>query len=116
MPKLVDTRKKIRIELPSYGKKDPAWIEAVDDLSVSDIVEIQDMPEGKARTMSLLSTIIADWNFTDNSNNKLPITADNVSKLRLSDIPELLSLLQKVGDTVSDKLEKKSSQAVGYSS
>lgn len=91
MPVLKDTRKTIKTSLKSIEGSE---IVLKDGLLAGDMtfvygdVTLNDVE----RALRALSRMIVDWNLTDEDGNKLPIDLDNIKKLPLQDITEIIEM------------------------
>ena len=103
MPQLTDTRKIVKSSIPSIEGS---------EITIRDGVLGEDLEwvygEGKVSqievAMRALSKMIEDWNLTDASEKKLPITLDNVKKMNSEDI---LAILQNTSFTAQQGTQKK---------
>lgn len=85
MPKLIDNRKTIEIDITSI---DGGKIFLYDSLTAADVEKLViETESGKQQKILLpLTLLIKDWNLEDAEGNKLPITVENVGKLDFKDV------------------------------
>jgi len=95
MPQLKDNRKEIKLELKSIPGSE---VVAKDGLLAGDIESVQGNPDDSdtTRTLRILEKIIVKWNLTDEKEQVLPISIENIRKLDFGDVTQLL---QKVNFT-----------------
>jgi len=105
MPQLQDTRKIIEVSLKSI--KD-SKITMKDGLLAGDMAFVYGdaMTNDVERTLRALSRMIIDWNLTDEKGNKLPINLENIKKLPLVDVTEL------IGKTSFGEIDKKKGETL----
>jgi len=90
MPELKDTRETIEVSLKSIkGSK----VVLKNGLLAGDMAFVygDEMTNDVERTLRALSRMIVDWNLTDEKGNKLPVNLENIKKLPLTDVTELIS-------------------------
>jgi len=87
MPKLTDIRKKIKVKLQSNPEVE---IELYDGVLAADFAEIEKEGDDFKKALLLLVKLICDWNYTDDKDIKLPVTYDNVAKMEILDIKQLI--------------------------
>jgi len=90
MPQLRDTRKIITIPIKSIEGSE---VKINSGLLAGDMSFVYG--EGSMtdieRTLRALSIMIIDWNLTDEKEKKIPVTLDNIKKLDILDITELIN-------------------------
>jgi len=90
MPKLTDTRKILKLPIKSIEGSE---VTVRDGLLGTDAVVA--FGNGKMndaeRPLNVLSKMITDWNLTDDDGKKLPVTLENLKKLNILDIADLIS-------------------------
>lgn len=108
MPVLGKTDVK-EVTLPSFDPKDPAIIKLNTSLTVGDIMVLNNdgkKLEGMAATIKIFSRIIISWNFTDESGQILPITEENIGKLKVADLYAIYNSLE-IPKELLDESKKK---------
>lgn len=87
MPNLTQ-RTKTKLTLPVSSKDfgEDCWIECYKSAQVADYIGLQTQIDALAASADLLARIITDWNFTDETGAKAPITAENIRKLPIEDL------------------------------
>lgn len=90
MPKLGDFRKTKVVTLPSFPD---STVEIYDGLLVGDMVSFGGSTEGKELELMLLviPKMIKSWNFTDEKDQPLPITRENLNFMKPEDLTFLLN-------------------------
>ncbi len=87
MPVLETKRESLRFELPSSTKEDPAWVEIYQKIMAGDILDLKRAEGNFSQTFFIaLSHIIKEWNFTDASGEKVPVTEESVQFLDMLDL------------------------------
>ncbi len=110
MPVLEDTSKLEKIYLPSTEKEekeeDRGWVRLRDYVPAGVIIDHKDSNMEVASLHALVSSIL-EWNFTDEKGTTLPVTVENVRKLKL---PDYTFLITKVDFSkgLSKEIKKKS--------
>lgn len=99
MPELKDFRQTKKITLPNYKDSE---LEIYDSLLAGDTFEISKITDEWESNLLMLTRIIKDWNFTDNKNNKMAITIENLKLLKMED---LVSLIQELTNFSKKKVE-----------
>lgn len=94
MPILKDTRDIKNIKLPKSG----ITVKVRDGLLASDIEKIENEKSDIKRNILLLSFIIEDWDATDENEQKLPISIDNLNLLDMLDVSLIYESLGFVKD------------------
>jgi len=89
MPKLTDTRKILKLSIKSIEGSE---VTIRDGLLGSDatIAFGNGKMNDAERSLSVLSKMITDWNLTDESGKKLPVTLENLKRLNIIDITDLI--------------------------
>jgi len=89
MPKLTDTRKILKLPIKSIEGSE---VTIRDGLLGSDatIAFGNGKMNDAERSLSVLSKMITDWNLTDESGKKLPVTLENLKRLNIIDITDLI--------------------------
>lgn len=109
MPVLDDVRDTEEIVLPKTKAKIKLWKEF---LAGDFLVLAENYQEGEKAPVGLvikmLNRFIADWDFTDKENNKLPVTKENLEKLPFSDLEVLIEKFTNVSkiSTISNEQKK----------
>ena len=82
------------IELDDF----PGWRFTMDDLSVSEVAELEEaLTGGKFKEIAVkLFPAIREWNFTDRAGNVLPLELDSLDSLPMNVIKILLSEMLSV--------------------
>ena len=82
------------IELDAF----PGWRFTMDDLSVSEVAELEEaLAGGKFKEISVkLFPAIREWNFTDRAGNVLPLELDSLDLLPMNVVKILLSEMLSV--------------------
>lgn len=95
MPILNDTRKIIDLTLPS----DPtAKVQIRDGLLVGDVKEVEKITNQTDQSLAMLEKMIVSWNFTDEENNPIPTTRENLAKLEMKDLEYIMTNVTFVKD------------------
>ena len=101
MPQLKDFRKTKTIALPSFPD---SQVEIYDSLLVGDMIKTNIKADSDIRTaIEILPYMIKSWNFTDEKNNPIPITAENLGFLKADD---LTVIFQTMADLASENKKK----------
>jgi hypothetical protein len=109
MPVLKESVNVKRVKLPSF--KDPndgAWVDVKKDLSVGDLLEGLKGINQAEQNILVITSAIRDWNLTDENGEKLPITAENVKKLKAVDFMAIANEVEVDLPTQLKPEEKKS--------
>jgi len=95
---LDDLRGKVEHTLPFSKAKVSLWSYplAGDMLGSMDIDMITGQPKNNIDPLSIVVSIIAEWEFCDKENNPLPITKESVGKLSMTDFAYLSEQVQKI--------------------
>ena len=103
MPYLTDkaTERVPLVSNPDY------WVEISTDLTWSDMKAVSNVDnEGSVtyKVDSILAVALVQWNLDDAAGNPLPLTPENIDKLRRPDIEKIISVLGgKIEEPVSEK-------------
>lgn len=89
MPQLNDTRKTLKLSIKSI---DGSEVVLKNGLLAGDMSFVYGdaTTNDIERTLRALSKMITDWNLTDKEGKKLPITLENIQKLDIIDVTELI--------------------------
>lgn len=90
MPQFKKTSNKQKFWLPStkdLPEADRAWVELeLGDITAGDVVEAAEDDASNAQIgLNMLASRITDWNFTDESGNKVPIDVEHCALLDIAD-------------------------------
>jgi len=90
MPQLKDTRKTLTLPIKSIEGSE---VTLRDGLLAGDMSFVygEGTTNDIERTLRALSLMIVDWNLTDGKEGKLPITLENIKKLDILDVTELIN-------------------------
>lgn len=90
MPELKDLRKEIKASISSIKDSE---VTLKDGLLAGDMGYVygNNNTSDVDRTLRALARVIVDWNLTDSEGKKLPITLENIEKLNISDLLELIN-------------------------
>lgn len=108
MPKLNSLSSKLeKVDLPSYPADDPAWVVvATGELTVGDVVDVsEDDTEVKASIASVTARI-QEWNLEGEDGSILPITMENVAKLRYEDFGAISRVIFRSSEALTDAEKK----------
>lgn len=105
MPKISQGFKTTKVALPSY---EGSQVELRTSISVDDLSKTEGL-DGLDHSAGLLERLIVSWNFEDEQNAPLEITAANVKLLPVADLNFLM-------ETMMPHLQKKTEQSVKTSS
>lgn len=79
-----------RLELPSTPADDKGWVDIRTKLLVGDLVKLAEADSETNSGLLLLTLVIVDWNYTDpETNEKMPITVENINHLEQEDFEYL---------------------------
>lgn len=94
------SRKIITVNLPSFGDIDPVTVEMYGYITAGDYEEIENVEglKGLRLTRRLLAKLIQSWNVTEDGGNPLPITAENLMQIPLSDLHYLETIVSGKSD------------------
>jgi len=111
MPKLNVTSQIVKFALPSTAntenEEDKAWVELeTAPSSTADIVLVDPNGTEVEAAIAMLAVRIKDWNFTDETGAKLPITVDTVKHLDLNDFGFLADKIPKPKEGLSVEEKK----------
>jgi hypothetical protein len=103
MAKLKDVRqlKEINLKTIPEGK---IWI--YDGFLAKDLEFILKEEEESKKPLLILGLLIKDWNLEDDDGKKLPISEENIGKLNILDINQIISELNFTADFTEKKTEK----------
>lgn len=89
MPQLNDTRKTLKLSIKSIEGSE---VTLKDGLLAGDMSFVYGdaMVNDIERTLRALNLMIIDWNLTDKEGKKLPIVMENIKKLDIIDVTELI--------------------------
>lgn len=96
MPKLTDFRQTKIVSLPSFPD---SKVEIYDSILVKDAKSLSF--EGKDPIKHILEALplfIKSWNFTDEKDQPMPITKENLDFLRIEDLQLLADEIKKFSD------------------
>lgn len=103
MPKLEDTRKTLKLPLKSIPESE---VVVRDGLLAGDFeyVYAKDISEVEM-VLRVFSRMIESWNLTDDKGEVLPITIDNVKRLDINDIIDVINQtsFSKKGEGIDKK-------------
>ena len=94
MPILKDSRELKNIKLPKSG----ILVKVRDGILAQDIEKIEKEESEIKQILILLSRIIEDWDATDESDQKLPVTVENINLFSIDDIKFIQESLSFVKD------------------
>lgn len=102
MPILKDFRTTRTIELPSYPG---SAVEIYDSLIVGDIlgVDYKDQSDLQ-KVVQTLPKFIKSWNFTDEKEQPLPVTNENLNILKADDVQYLTDQIMSFNEDLKKKL------------
>ena len=108
MPQLKDTREILKLSIKSIEGSE---ITLKDGLLAGDInfVYGDGMISDTEKALRVLSKMIIKWNLTDDKDQPLPITLDNVKRLNIKDMMEVIdqTAYGKEGKKLEEDLRKK---------
>jgi hypothetical protein len=114
MPKLGKITTK-RLQLPSSqyapNEEDRAYVVAVDRLLMGAIVDMAKIDNDTERIVMCLTEFITDWNYTDDDNQKLPISPENIRLLEAVDFNFLATEFASVMESAESGLSKEEKKA-----
>lgn len=100
MPVLKDVRKKIEVKLPETGGTVYIWSQILAGDALSNI-SITGENKTNISAIDILFTLIADWDFTNEVGEKLPINKENISLLPMNDFNRLMEGIQEVAQNTN---------------
>jgi len=100
MPKLQDTRKAIKINLPSNPEVE---ITLKDGLLAGDVQEVEKIQGGAEQSFMMIVKMIESWNYTEDNGDTTPITIENIKKLNMKDIDFILKQVSFVKDFLAQR-------------
>ncbi|MCP6719744.1 MAG: hypothetical protein KJI72_00240 [Patescibacteria group bacterium] len=95
MPQLQDTRKTVNVKLQAI---EGGEVSVYTSLLASDIEkfdQVDDASDSK-KIVPLVTMLIKDWNLTNDKDEVLPITEENVRKLDIRDVKVILDQLKEI--------------------
>jgi len=98
MPVLKDIREVKNIKLPKSG----ITIKIRDGVLATDVEAIEKEEGDIRQTLVLFSRVIEDWDATDEKEQKLPITPENVNLFSFEDIRFIVESLKFVQDFLEE--------------
>lgn len=89
MPQLQDTRKTLKLSIKSIEGSE---VTIKDGLLAGDISFVYGDAgtNNVERTLRALSIMIVDWNLTDKEDKKIPVTLENIKRLDIIDVTDLI--------------------------
>jgi len=103
MPKLEDTRKILKLSLKSIPESE---IVIRDGLLAGDFEYVYEKDISEVEmVLRVFSRMIESWNLTDDNGVVLPITIDNIKKLNIEDIVDIINQtsFEKKGEEIDKK-------------
>lgn len=100
MPKLQDTRKTIKVNLPSDPKVE---IVLKDGLLAGDVQEIESIQGGSEQSLLMLVKMIKSWNYTEDDGSNAPVSVENLKKINIKDIDFILKQVGFVKDFLAQR-------------
>ena len=103
LPQLQDARKTLTLPIKSV---EGGEVKIKDGLLAGDMSFVygESTTNDIERTLRALSVMIIDWNLTDAEKKKLPVTLENIKKLDITDVTDLINATSFGG--VSKKKEQ----------
>lgn len=113
MPVLNNLRKKLEYQLPVSQAKISLWEYPLtgDMLGSMEIDMATGQPKQSVDPMSIVVSLIAEWDFTDTEGNTLPINRENVSQIPMNDFAFLSAKIELITTASSLKPEVKKNTA-----
>ncbi|MCP6727529.1 MAG: hypothetical protein KJI69_05975 [Patescibacteria group bacterium] len=99
--KLFDTRKTIKIALPSFPDSE---VELWDGLLTSEFEVLSNLEKDYDRGIETLRFLIKAWSFVDEKDETLDVTKETLGKLPARDFT---FMMEQVGDIMETMTEKK---------
>ena len=89
MPQLKDPRKTLKLSIKSIEGSE---VLVKDGLLAGDMSFVygESATNDVERTLRALSVMIISWNLTDENEKELPVTLENIKKLDITDVTELI--------------------------
>jgi hypothetical protein len=90
MPELKDNRKSLKLPIPSV---EGGEVTIQDGLLAGDMEFVygDTATNDVDRTLRALSRMITSWNLTNSEGKELPVTLENIKKLEITDVAELIN-------------------------
>lgn len=82
---LEDTRKTVRLTLPSSTETDPAWVEVYDKVLTNDMITLRETEGQTMQTIVAVKNMIAKWCFLEKDGTPAPIDLEHIGQLEFSD-------------------------------
>ena len=105
--KLFDTRKIIKIALPSFEESE---VELYDGLLTSEFEVLSNLEKDYDRGIETLRFLIKTWSFVDEKDETLEVSKENLGKLPAKDFTYMM---EQVGDIMETGAEKKGVSSKG---
>ena len=99
--KLFDTRKTIKIALPSYPDSE---VELYDGLLTFEFEKLTEVEKDYDRGIETLRFLIKSWSFVDDNEKPLEVTKEVLGRLPAKDFTYIM---EKVGEIMNQMIEKK---------
>lgn len=87
MVKISDAFKTEKISLPSYPGSE---VEFKTDIQMKALLDAQQEKDDMAKGLKIATAMIVNWNFTDENDQTLPITQENIGLLPIKDVEFLM--------------------------
>jgi len=94
-----------RVKLPSSKENDEHWVVVSVSITAGDLYSSKG-DNNIQTTFNLLSKIIKEWNFTDETGKIAPITIENVQKLEMRDVLSIQEVVKVPQDELSSDKKK----------
>lgn len=90
MPQLKDPRKTLKLSIKSIEGSE---VLVKDGLLAGDMSFVygESATNDVERTLRALSVMIISWNLTDENEKELPVTLENIKKLDITDVTEMIN-------------------------
>lgn len=112
MPKLVKKREVKQIYLPSTAhlpQEEQAWVTLdVSSASAADILSVDSDDTAGATSVKGLLERIVEWNYTDEEDNPLPVTFENLKLMDLDDFTYLRKQIKGKTEVMPEDLKETS--------
>ncbi len=107
--KLFDSRKIIKISLPSYPDSE---VELYDGLLTSEFEALGNIEKDYDRGIETLRFLIKSWSFVDDTEEEKPlaVTKENLGKLPAKDFTFMMEKVGKIFEQISEKKEESSKE------
>ena len=106
MPQLQDTRKTLKLSIKSIEGSE---VSIKDGLLAGDMSFVygEGTTNDIERTLRALSVMIIDWNLTDEKEVKIPVNLENIKKLDIMDVTDLINATSfgEIGNEIGKKKE-----------